>query len=448
MQFFAQKEIKIVGNGNIKNGNGNGNVNGNGNGNGHHPEENCDCCSSELKNIYYLGIKQSEAEQSFDDQTMDGFFAGSITQYGNNKRGNIAYNATSGVQLSKAIKYAKRNDRILTRFTTEQCRHIVADDPDAWFFPFDPEIAAYVPEELKHRIICCVDPKIYAQMDSKFIFRDVFNKKLPFPPYRYMMGNELLDKIESGEYPAKKEVVAQLEYGAAGYGTYIINKKYFANATFRRKAIADIEPDEKYVVSDYIPNIGVSSVHMLVSNNEVIVLPSAVFHSYKDHHKLSGMDLGAYQALDEKLKKETERIATVYGKYIQKSKKYPMRGWLHLDVMYGEDGKTYVMEANPRVGGSIGLQNRIFREAELDSVFTYIYKCHYDEKTNFAPDIAKLVCKGRYRHARVVKDKDGELVSIEDPTINREGFDLTEVREDNIYTHSVYESGEDDGEEQ
>ena len=53
-------------------------------------------------------------------------------------------------------------------------------------------------------------------------------------------------------------------------------------------------------------------------------------------------------------------------------------------------------------------------------------------------DIAKLQCNGRYRHAKVAM-KDGKLQSTEDPMINREGFDMTIIREDDIYTHSVYE---------
>jgi len=86
------------------------------------------------------------------------------------------------------------------------------------------------------------------------------------------------------------------------------------------------------------------------------------------------------------------------------------------------------------------LQNRMFRAAGLESVFEYNYRAFYDEKTDFAEGLKKIKPLGIYRHAVVKRNSDGELVSVEAEHVNREGFDMTLIREeDGMYTHSVYE---------
>ena len=45
----------------------------------------------------------------------------------------------------------------------------------------------------------------------------------------------------------------------------------------------------------------------------------------------------------------------------------------------------------------------------------------------------------------VKRNSDGELVSVEAEHVNREGFDMTLIREeDGMYTHSVYELQSED----
>ena len=126
-----------------------------------------------MKNIYYIGFRQGDAEASFHNQTMDGYFAGSITEVGNNKRGNIAHNATTKIQLSKNVEFDERNTKIMRDFINQKCREIVAKVPDAYFYPYSPVYASYVPAELQDRILCCNNPRAFAVLDSKFQFHQV-----------------------------------------------------------------------------------------------------------------------------------------------------------------------------------------------------------------------------------------------------------------------------------
>ena len=392
-----------------------------------------------MKNIYYIGYRQGDAEASFNNQTMDGYFAGSITEHGNNKRGNIAYNASTRVQLSSNVEFDERNDKIMRVFINEKCREIVARVPDAYFYPYSPVYASYVPPELQDRILCCNDQKVFAMLDSKFQFRKIFKDILPFAPHEYVVGQKIIERLKNGTYPNKKEVVIQRDNGSGGFGTLVVNKTYFADPTLKERALKEIHPKETYLVSDYIESLCSTSLHLIVSNNEVLILPSTV-HAYKDYHKLAYMDLKAFTKLPPKMVQQAYDCGKKFGKFVQKSKEYRMRGWLHIDILFGKDGKVYAMEANPRFGGSVGLQNRMFRSAGLESVFEYNYRAFYDEKTNFAPSLKKLKPLGIYRHAKVERNADGELVSLENENVNREGFDMTLLREeDGMYTHSVYE---------
>lgn len=392
-----------------------------------------------MKNIYYIGYRQGDAEASFYNQTMDGYFAGSITELGNNKRGNVAHNATTRVQLSQNVEFDERNTKIIREFVNEKCREIVARVPDAYFYPYSPVYASYVPPELQDRILCCNNPRVFAVLDSKFQFRKIFEDILPFAPHEYVKGSEVIERLKNGTYPEQKEVVIQRDYGSGGFGTLVVSKEYFADPKIKERSIKEIYPKETYLVSDYIESLCSTSLHILVSNNEVHLLPSSV-HKYTGHHKLDYMDFKAFTKLPKDMLKQAYDCGYKFGEFVRTSKKYRMRGWVHIDLLFGKDGKVYAMEANPRFGGSVGLQNRMFRSAGLESVFEYNYRAFYDEKTNFGPGLKKIKPLGIYRHARVERNADGELVSIEDDSVNREGFDMTLIREeDGMYTHSVYE---------
>ena len=58
--------------------------------------------------IYYVGYRESDIAVGFDACGTDPFFAGSITCYGSNENGNIAYNATTGMQFQYEL-YSARN---------------------------------------------------------------------------------------------------------------------------------------------------------------------------------------------------------------------------------------------------------------------------------------------------------------------------------------------------
>jgi len=392
-----------------------------------------------MKNIYYIGYRQGDAEASFFNQTMDGYFAGSITELGNNKRGNIAHNATTRIQLSQNVEFDERNTKIMREFINEKCREIVAKVPDAYFYPYSPVYASYVPPELQDRILCCNDPRVFAVLDSKFQFRKIFEDILPFAPYEYVVGSEIIKRLKNGTYPEKKEVVIQRDYGSGGFGTLVVTKEYFANEAFKQRSIKEIYPGETYLVGDYIESLCSTSLHILVSNNEVHILPSIV-HRYIEHHKLDYMEFKAFTKLPKDMLEQAYDCGRKFGEFVRTSKKYRMRGWVHIDLLFGKDGKVYAMEANPRFGGSVGLYNRIFRSAGLESVFEYNYRAFYDEKTDFGEGLKKIKPLGIYRHAVVERNADGELVSVEADNVNREGFDMTLIREeDGMYTHSVYE---------
>lgn len=395
--------------------------------------------SFNMKNIYYIGYRQGDAEASFFNQTMDGYFAGSITELGNNKRGNIAHNASTRVQLSQNVEFDERNSKIIREFINEKCREIVAKVPDAYFYPYSPVYASYIPSELQDRILCCNNPRVFAILDSKFQFRKIFEDVLPFAPYEYVVGSEVIKRLKNGTYPEEKEVVIQRDYGSGGFGTLVVNKEYFADPAIKERSIKEIYPRETYLVSDYIESICSTSLHILVSNNEVHLLPSSV-HRYTGHHKLDYMDFKAFTKLPQDMLEQAYDCGRKFGEFVRTSKKYRMRGWVHIDLLFGKDGKVYAMEANPRFGGSVGLQNRMFRAAGLESVFEYNYRAFYDEKTDFGEGLKKIKPLGIYRHAQVKRNADGELVSIEADNVNREGFDMTLLREeDGMYTHSVYE---------
>jgi hypothetical protein len=372
---------------------------------------------------YYIGTRLSDIAVTFDAHTTDDFFAGSITCYGNNKNGNIAYNVISGIQLSDNDSiYGARNDAIYSKFFANQCRKIAAADPDARFLPYSDYYAAKVPAELRGRIICFHGEEVCRFLNSKFNFKKFIAGRIPQSEFEIMSGKKVLKLIESGEVPARRQVVIQTEYSAGGEGTVIATREFGVDKT-------KINPKVNYVVSEYIENMCSASVHILISANEIAAYPPNI--QIMKGPSFVGSDLFAFSKLDEDVKNECIETGEKFGRLLRE-KFHNFQGYIGIDIIITKSGRprVFLVETNARFDGTTGLLNILCHMAGIGSVYGHAYEATYAPATNFGPLLAKITPNGRKRYAQ-----KGEDISH----VNKEGLDETGYQEDGFYTHAVFE---------
>ena len=399
--------------------------------------------------IYYIGRSSSDISTDFNANVADTFFAGSITCYGYNRDGNIAYNVISGMQLSNDDSiFRSRNNAIYTKFISEQCRNIAEKDPDALFLPYSRYYASKVPQELQNRIICCNDERVLECLDSKISFRRIFQEQLPFPKYTIESGERILQLIEEKIIPDEKEVIIQTEFGGGGEGSYFVRRDTFSEE-FATWLKAEIKATEKYVMSEYVHNLCSVGVQILVSDKEIGIYPPSIQILNGPHY--IGSDLYAFSLLDENIKNECTKIATRFGEILRDMECLNIgeetisgihnRGFFGIDFLITEPGSSpsvYVIETNPRFTGPVGLLNILCHKAGIGSVFAHSFDCFTGKRTAF-DDFREIEPAGRKRYASITRDEDGHVVSLEHENSNQEGLDQTVYQEEGLYSHAVFE---------
>ena len=399
--------------------------------------------------IYYIGRRSSDISTDFNANVADTFFAGSITCYGDNRGGNISYNVISGIQLSDDDSiFGRRNDAIYTKFISDQCRNIAEKDPDALFLPYSQYYASKVPQELHDRVICCNNERVVQCLDSKINFRKIFRKQLPFPKYTIEKGARILQLIEEKIIPYEREVVIQTEFGGGGEGSYIVRRETFTEE-YAAWLKAEMKSTVKYVVSEYVYNLCSVGVQILVSDDEIGIYPPSI--QILNGPCYIGSDLYAFSLLDEDIKNECTRIATRFGEILRDMESLNVgketisgirnRGFFGIDFIISEPGSSpsvYVIETNPRFTGPVGLLNVLCYKAGIGSVFKHSFDCFTGKRICF-DDFRKIEPNGRKRYAEIVRDKGGQVVSLENESSNKEGLDQTVYQEEGLYSHAVFE---------
>lgn len=405
--------------------------------------------NNKSKNFYYIGTRLSDIATTFDANTTDAFFKGSITCYGTNTNGNIAYNVMSGMQLSdNDVLYGNRNSAIYRKFIGEQCRKIVAVDSDAMFLAYSISYAMKVPKELQSRVCCANDPDILSFLNSKFNFKKLIDGKIPQAKFEFMKGCDILQLIKSGEIPNNREVVIQSEYGAGGEGTIIATKKMFADPKFMTLCKKNIKPNQVFVVSEYIENICSVSIHIQLTNNEIAIYPPTV--QFLRGPCFIGSDLFAFNQLSDDVKQECTSMARTFGNIlrnigdyidVREIKEKKLRGYFGLDVIVAKSGKprVFAIETNPRFTGTTGLMNILCHKAGIGSVFEHSWQAFYADETNLVKQFKKITPVGRKTYAMVARDKGGNVITPADNTHNLEGLDETVYQEDGFYTYAIFD---------
>lgn len=386
----------------------------------------------------FIGCHETLIAASEDGHTTDPFFQNSITYYGSGKNGNVALNSTRRHQQSfdpsdnttgeEVYKYSDTYGDIIRDFFNREILKLLNDDPDTLFITWSQEHWRLFTEEFHPSVICANDPELVSLFGNKVNFKSYAKGKLPQAGFDVMKGAEVLYNVAQGAFPNDREVVVQSQKGILGVGTTFFKRSMDQD---RVKGLSkQINPDELYVVSDFVANIGSPSTCVMVSNNEVAVYPPWMMAIRENSGSTAGSDLAAFTALPPSVRQAVTDTALKAAEVLRES---GYRGTANVDLI-ATNGERYpealITEINARDPETIALLTVAACRAGFRSPHELKVEAHYAERTSFADEIRNIPPTGRKIYGPYTRCADGTVfIPPEHRHRNVEGLDQTDTED-------------------
>jgi len=388
----------------------------------------------------FIGCHETLIAASEDGHRTDPFFQRSITYYGSGKNGNVSLNVSRRHQQSfdpadnttgeEVYKYSDTHGDMIKEFFNGEMDKLLQEDPDALFMTWSQEHWILFSEKFHQHVICANDPDIVSLFQNKKNFKEYTKGKIPVADFEIMNGKEILYHIKQRTFPHEREVVVQNPTGILGVGTTFFRKNMSPDRLAQLSS--QIDEQELYVVSEFVPNIGSPSTCVMVSNNETAIYPPWMMAIGENSGSTAGSDLGAFTALPESAQQAVKKAALKAAKVLQES---GYRGTANIDLIAttGErHPEALITEINARDPETIALLTLASIRAGVRSPHELKVEAHYAERTNFVDEINQIPPVGRKIYGSYTRNADGTVtVPSEHRHRNLEGLDQT-VSEDDI----------------
>ena len=288
-----------------------------------------------MLNIYWVGVRQSDIEDTGH------FFKGSITIFGDNTNGNIAY-------CSKDYRINHNIDNEDCDMFFEKVLESLCDKDDSVRFIFYNPILSYRYSDLIQQHTLCLNPyDLLEILSSKHRVRYVLKDIIEMVPYTILNGSECSYNNIRKYFVGYDEFVIQNEMSSGGEGTFHI--KSSSNLDY-------IDPNSSYLISPFIKNAISLNTHIIIFEDDIMYFPSSVQIITEMENKLlySGADYICYKSIPSETRSYINKKIHQIAKFIQQ-KGY--RGVIGIDFIL-KDKQLYFMEFNARFQASTQLINK------------------------------------------------------------------------------------------
>lgn len=311
-----------------------------------------------MKHLIWVGIRESEVKYS-------NFINNSISIFGNND--NCLEN-----QIKKRINHNnQKNFTLIYDFYNKEIIKQIQKNPNVKFMYYS-QIYSYDSMKklgLLDYAICLNNQDLIKFMNSKFKTKKYLKDYIPVLDYFFIKGKEYdFEKIKQkyGNY----EFVIQTEECSGGFNTIALNEN--------NKSDIKIDKNETYMVTKYCKNNIPVNISVLISENDITLLPPSMQNIELSHNRLmyKGSDFITYKEIvNNKMDLKLKKYAFTVGELMQK-KGY--RGILGIDsIIYNDE--VYFMEINPRFQNSATILNKALQEKNLPSLQELQYNCFYNK---------------------------------------------------------------------
>ena len=292
-----------------------------------------------MNNLYWVGTRESDIDG------LKNFFKGSVTIYGNNSNGNIAFCKNSEHRINHNLV-----DKNCEKYIMKTLNRICAEDINAKFMFYDPIFAYSYGELINSHTICLNSLNLLEMFSNKQRSRTIVRDIVKTIPYTILQGFECTIDNLCSYFVGYQEFIVQKAVSCGGEGTIHIKSAL---------DLKKLNSKEKYIVSPYINGISLNA-HIIISDNDILFLPPSVQIICEIEGKClySGADYICYETLSTKIKSIIKDKSIELGKMAQR-KGYI--GILGIDFLLNNQ-ELYFVEFNPRFQASSQLINKVLLE--------------------------------------------------------------------------------------
>lgn len=292
-----------------------------------------------MNDIYWVGPRQS------DIANINFLFKGSVTIFGDNMDGNIAYCHNNIERINHNIPNDDC-DNFFIKTLTMLCKK----NNNISFLFYNPLSAYDYGDEIIQHTICLNNKFLLENLSDKVKCRYILSDYLNTTPFVTLKGYECTYENISKYFNGFSTYVIQKIHSSGGDGTY-----YVDNQT-TRNFVSDFHREEDYLVSPYMEGCISLNTHIIINREHIQYFPSSIQIIRNINNKLLyyGADFICYNFINENIKKKVRIYSEKIGMFL---KKKGYLGVLGIDFIAVEED-LYFMEFNPRFQASTELVNR------------------------------------------------------------------------------------------
>lgn len=301
-----------------------------------------------MKKYIWVGNRESEIYRT------NNLFEYSLTSWGSNSNGNIAYSAFS---KTRSIDINERNNFFLNKLK----ELLIKKDYQIMFY--NSALAYTLIQEYPPlgKNVCCINQKSQLNiLNNKIHTRLWLANHVSVIPFTLLTGKECQLSKLLNFFPDCNQFIIQEARSSGGTGTFLINKESYEIVHKR------LSKNTLYMVSRYIEPAISLNTHILITKEDIIVLPFSIqiIELYNTNLIYSGADYVCYKHLPPNIKEDLYKNAKVIGSLLRNTGYYGVCG---IDFLLHNDA-IYFMEINPRFQASTLLLNLVLNQQALPSI--------------------------------------------------------------------------------
>lgn len=304
-----------------------------------------------MDKLFWIGPRESDIEG------LDSLFTGSITLYGSNCGGNIAYCADCNLRINHNIDHPESS-----RFILRHQLKLIEQHPECRFVSYNPNYTYGAPDAVVERTLCLNAEPLLERLHNKRMFRTFAEGIVPMLEIRYVPGHACsYHAFQNFKLWTNSEAyVIQEAISSGGQGTF------YMTAENEQEILACLQPDETYLVSGLIAQNIPVNLHAVLYDEDIVLFPGSVQVIVPSRGRLlyRGADFPSYEQLPSDAKAEFELQSL---RLCREIRAMGYRGVLGIDGMFTERG-LQILEVNNRFQGSTHPLNQALLELGLPSI--------------------------------------------------------------------------------
>lgn len=317
---------------------------------------------------YWIGMRESEICY------VKNFFIDSITVFGEEKTNNLIQPLNQF--LKKNLDHNdEKNDKTITSYQREHINNILLKNPNAEFM-FYNQIMALKYFKGNKNIVCLNSEELINKLDNKLYTREYYKSKVPCVPHFILFGKDIcIDKLNE-LFNKETKYIVQSKNGSGGSGTLV-----FSNDSQKTQ----LDDEKKYLVTEYYKDSISMNTHIMISKDNVLVLPSSIqiIENQYNHLIYKGCDFVGFNHLPKEIIDKANKYAKTIGEDLQK------QGYLGICgidfIIY--DNEVFFIEINSRFQNSSTVLNKALMENNQPSLQEMNYNCFKNKDIKYNPII-------------------------------------------------------------